>query len=204
MSTIRKDSIIKRNDRCPCGSGKKFKTCHSADAPQNRGNYVAPQRSMSYIDTGESAVRYVICDRTGVKFFSDVDNRILVFPSRETATAVALLDEFGSQEPAEINVAGVGPTKWEHLQAKLPFIEVESVEHAIELVRARIAKMQEQISGEKSQESKEEISEEKACAEESGQVGLGEGPDSGGRTVVNPVGTALDDSGGANKTSHAD
>lgn len=170
MSTIRKDSIIKRNDRCPCGSGKKFKVCHSADAPQNRVNYVAPQRSMNYIDTGESAVRYVICDRTGVKFFSDVDNRILVFPSRETATAVALLDEFGSQEPGEINVAGVGPTKWEHLQAKLPFVEVESVEHAIELVRARIAKMQEQISGEESQESKEESPPAVSAAEETGRV----------------------------------
>lgn len=159
MSTIRKDSIIKRNDRCPCGSGKKFKSCHSPTAPHNHASQYATQaRAMQYIDTGESAVRYVICDRTGVKFFSDVDNKILVFPSREIATAVALLDEFGSQEPGEINVAGVGPTKWEHLQAKLPFVEVESVERAVELVRARIAKMQEQISGQESQESKEEES----------------------------------------------
>lgn len=158
MSTIRKDSIIKRNDRCPCGSGKKFKACHSSDAPQNRMSYAAPARAMSYIDTGESAVRYVICDSTGVKFFSDVDNKILVFPSREAATAVALLDVFDSQAPGEINVAGVGPTKWEHLQAKLPFIEVESVEHAITLVHARITKMQEQISGQEHQEDKEENS----------------------------------------------
>lgn len=178
MSTIRKDSIIKRNEKCPCGSGKKFKACHSPDAPQNRMSYAAPARAMSYIDTGESAVRYVICDSTGVKFFSDVDNKILVFKSREDATAIALLDEFGSQEPGEINVAGVGPTKWEHLQAKLPFIEVESVEHAITLVQARITKMQEQISGQESQEENSE--EEKIGTEESGQVGLGEGPDSGG------------------------
>ena len=177
MSTIRKDSMIKRNDRCPCGSGKKFKACHSPAAPQNQVNYVAPARSMNYIDTGESAVRYVICDRTGVKFFSDVDNRILVFPSRETATAVALLDEFGSQEPGEINVAGVGPTKWEHLQAKLPFIEVESVEHAIELVRARIDKMQEQISGEESQENKEENPQAVADASTSGGDSAAESAD---------------------------
>jgi hypothetical protein len=160
VSTIRNDSIIRRNDRCPCGSGKKFKACHSPDAPQNRKNYFAPQRSMSYIDTGESAVRYVICDRTGVKFFSDVDNKILVFPSRDAATAVALMEEFASQEPGEINVAGVGATKWEHLQSKLPFIEVESIEQAMELVRARIAKMQEQISGQESQEGKEKSTEE--------------------------------------------
>ena len=159
MSTIRKDSVIKRNDRCPCGSGKKFKACHSPDAPQNRVSYSAPAKAMSYIDTGESPVRYVICDRTGVKFFSDVENKILVFSSREIATAVALLDEFSSQEPGEINVAGVGPTKWEHLQSKLPFIEVDSVEQAVELVRARIAKMQEQISGQETQESKEENSQ---------------------------------------------
>lgn len=179
MSTIRKDSIIKRNDRCPCGSGKKFKTCHSPDAPQNRISYSASARAMSYIDTGESAVRYVICDQTGVKFFSDVDNRILVFPSRESATAVALLEEFGSQEPGEINVAGVGPTKWEHLQAKLPFIEVESIEHAIELVRARIAKMQEQISGEESQEenSKEENTQAVADATTSGGDSAAESAD---------------------------
>lgn len=177
MSTIRKDSIIKRNDRCPCGSGKKFKACHSPDAPQNRVSYSAPAKAMSYIDTGESAVRYVICDRTGVKFFSDVDNRILVFPSRETATAVALLDEFGSQEPGEINVAGVGPTKWEHLQTKLPFIEVESVEQAIELVRARIDKMQEQISGEESQENKEENPQAVADASTSGGDSAAESAD---------------------------
>ena len=160
MSTIRKDSIIKRNDRCPCGSGKKFKACHSPDAPQHHTSYAAKAKSMQYIDTGESAVRYVICDSTGVKFFSDVDNKILVFPSREAATAVALMDEFANQEAGEINVAGVGATKWEHLQSKLPFIEVESVEHAMELVRARIAKMQEQISGQESQEGKEESTEE--------------------------------------------
>lgn len=170
MSTIRKDSIIKRNDRCPCGSGKKFKTCHSPDAPQNRVSYSAPVKAMSYIDTGEFAVRYVICDRTGVKFFSDVDNRILVFPSREAATAVALLEEFGSQEPGEINVAGVGPTKWEHLQAKLPFIEVESVEQAIELVRARIAKMQEQLNGE---EITEETQPQEIAAPEGQEGGSG-------------------------------
>ncbi len=177
MSTIRKDSIIKRNDRCPCGSGKKFKACHSADAPQNRVNYVAPARSMSYIDTGESAVRYVICDSTGVKFFSDVDNKILVFKSREDATAIALLEEFGSQEPGEINVAGVGPTKWEHLQAKLPFIEVESIEQAVELVRARIAKMQEQISGQESQENKEENPQAVADASTSGGDSAAESAD---------------------------
>lgn len=170
MSTIRKDSIIKRNDRCPCGSGKKFKVCHSPDAPQNRMSYSAPAKAMNYIDTGESAVRYVICDQTGVKFFSDVDNKILVFNSREDATAVALLDEFGSQEPGEINVAGVGPTKWEHLQSKLPFIEVESIEHAIELVRARIAKMQEQIRDEEDPEIKEESPQAVSAAEETGGV----------------------------------
>lgn len=170
MSTIRKDSIIKRNDRCPCGSGKKFKACHSPDAPQNHTSYAAKAKSMQYIDTGESAVRYVICDSTGVKFFSDVDNKILVFPSREAATAVALMDEFANQEPGEINVAGVGATKWEHLQSKLPFIEVESVEQAMELVRARIAKMQEHING---QENTEETQPQEVTAPEGQEGGAG-------------------------------
>jgi hypothetical protein len=142
MTTIRKNSIIKRNDRCPCGSGKKFKSCHSPDAPSNRNSYAPAAKAASYIDTGESAVKYVICDDTGVKFFSDIDNKILVFSSREEAVAIAHLEEFADQAPGEINVAGVGPTKWEHLQATLPFIEVKSVEHAVELIKARMGVQQ--------------------------------------------------------------
>ena len=127
---IREGDIIRRNERCPCGSGRKFKVCHSPDAPAIRNSYAAKARSMSYIDTGESPVRYVICDETGVRFFADVENRIIVFPTREMATAIAMLEDFSEQAPGEINVAGVGETKWERLKEKLPYIEVETVEQA--------------------------------------------------------------------------
>jgi len=93
---------------------------------------------VQYIDTGEAGVRWVICDDTGVKFFADIDNRILVFKTRADATTVALLDDFAGQEAGEINVASVGPTKWAHLQETLPFVEIDDVQAGIELLRARI------------------------------------------------------------------
>ena len=136
MSTIRRGNIVRRNDRCVCGSGKKFKHCCSPDAPSRPKQYVKP---VQYIDTGEEAIRWVICDDTGVKFFSDKDNRILVFKSRADATSIALLDDFAGQEAGEINVAGVGPSKWAHLQEILPFVEVDYVSTGIELLRERMA-----------------------------------------------------------------
>jgi hypothetical protein len=45
---------------------------------------------------------------------------------------------FADREPGEINVAGVGPTKWAHLQETLPFLEVVSVEQALALIDERI------------------------------------------------------------------
>jgi hypothetical protein len=42
-------------------------------------------------------------------------------------------------------VAGVGPTKWQTLQEKLPYIEVEDAETAVALIRERIEYAKEQI-----------------------------------------------------------
>lgn len=137
MSTIRRGNVLRRNDRCVCGSGKKFKHCCSPDAP-NQPRAMPHAQPVQYIDTGEEPVRWVICDDTGVKFFSDKDNRILVFKTKADATTVALLDDFAGQEAGEINVAGVGPTKWAHLQEILPFVEIDDVEAGIALLRARM------------------------------------------------------------------
>ena len=135
MSAIRRTRFVKRNDRCPCGSNKKFKRCCSPEASKHPNSYMKPVR---YIDTGEEAIRYVISDSTGVKFFSDKDNNVLVFQTRQDAVAIAQLEEFADQDPGDINVAGVGPTKWERLKEKLPYIEVASAEHATALLRERI------------------------------------------------------------------
>jgi hypothetical protein len=137
MTIVRRGNFVRRNDRCPCGSNKKFKRCCATNATVTVANNPGV-KPVHYIDTGESAARYVICDSTGVKFFSDKDGRILVFSTRDEATAIALLEDFVGQDPGDINVASVGQTKWEHLQATLPFIEVKSVEHAVELIRERI------------------------------------------------------------------
>lgn len=131
MSTIRREHSIKRNDKCVCGSNKKFKRCCSPDAPV--------QPVMPYIDSGEAAVRWVICDRAGTALFADKDNRALVFKSKNVAHAMAQLEEFSSQDPGDINVSGVGETKWAHLQEIIPFIEIDDIEEASRLLRERIA-----------------------------------------------------------------
>ena len=153
MTPIRKTAAPKRNDRCECGSGKKYKYCCLPNA--------APQpvvsRSVQYIDSGEAAARWVISDQTGTKFFSDKDGRVLVFADKAAATGVALLDEFADQEPGEVNVAAVGPTKWIILQEKLPFIEIDNVDVGAALVRERIAFKTSQL------ESAEDTPEDGTC-----------------------------------------
>jgi hypothetical protein len=109
-----------------------------------------PQRVAQYIDSGEEAVRYVISNANGTGFFSDKDGKIIVFKNRAEAFAIATLSEFEDQEPGEINVAGVGPTKWQHLQETLPFIEVNGVEDAMVLVKERIEYMQQQLQEQES------------------------------------------------------
>lgn len=136
---LKRGTGTRRNDRCVCGSGKKFKYCCSPDAVRQPG---APVKKTHYIDTGEVAVRYVISDEKGTSFFSTKDNQIIVFQTRADAIAIATLDEFAAVEAGEINVAGVGATKWKHLQEKLPFVEVANAEDAVALVRERMQHMQ--------------------------------------------------------------
>lgn len=136
MSIRRSANFIKRNDRCPCGSGRKFKSCCSPNAPDSRSR-VHVWRHNSF-DSGEQSVRWLITNATTTQFFADKDNRALVFKNQADAIAVASLDEFHEQEPGDINVAGVGETKWQHLQSKVPFVEIEDVAQAVKLVRERI------------------------------------------------------------------
>ena len=143
---LRKQAAPRRNERCWCGSGKKYKYC-CLPAP-----VVQPQRVIQYIDSGEEAVRYVICNARGTGFFSTKDNQVIVFPDRATAYAIATLDDFESQAPGEINVAGVGSTKWEHLQQTLPFVEVADVDAAATLVRERIDYLLEKMNEAETQE----------------------------------------------------
>lgn len=138
MTTIRNSPIYaKRNDPCPCGSGAKYKKCCSPDAA--RGGSAPGTRAVPYIDSGETAVRWVICNEKGTSFFSDKDDKILVFTDKAVAFAVAHLDDFASQEPGEINVAAVGAEKFTHLCETLPYVEVTELAPAIELIRERIA-----------------------------------------------------------------
>lgn len=135
MPPIRRNVLTRRNDRCPCGSQRKFKKCCGLTVAG-----VAPQVKTvpQFIDTGEIAIRWVIVDNTGTRLFSDKDNRALVFASKGAAFAIATLDLFSSQAPGDINVAGVGETKLKHLQETISYVEVE-VDTAEALVRERIA-----------------------------------------------------------------
>jgi hypothetical protein len=132
---LKRGTGIRRNDRCICGSGKKFKYCCSATAVRQPGS---PVKKTHYIDTGEVPVRYVITDEKGTSFFSTKDNQVIVFQNRADAIAIATLDDFAAAEAGEINVAGVGETKWKHLQEKLPFVEVNSAEEAAVFIRERM------------------------------------------------------------------
>jgi hypothetical protein len=145
---------IGRNDSCPCGSGTKFKRCHGAPEGAARVPEVR-----HYIDTGESPVRWVISNDSGTAFFADKQGRVMVFADKSIALEIAQLDMFASQEPNEINVAGVGPTKWQHLQESLPFLEVSSAEMAIALIQERISA---KTAGEEVAESVPEINQELA------------------------------------------
>lgn len=135
MTQLRRLNRFGRNEPCPCGSGHKFKRCCGGSTGRPQG--IGPN-GVTYIDSGEDAVRWVICDDKGTSFFSDKDNRVIVFNDKPTAIAVAHLTEFSDQSAGEINVAGVGPSKFEHLREVMPYVEVENIESAVALIRERI------------------------------------------------------------------
>jgi hypothetical protein len=145
---------IGRNELCPCGSGTKFKRCHGSPEGAARVPEVR-----HYIDEGESPVRWVISNDKGTAFFADKQGRVMVFADKSLAVQIARLDMFATQEPNEINVAGVGPSKWQHLQETLPFLEVQSAEMAVALIQERIAA---KTAGEEVAESVPEINPEVA------------------------------------------
>lgn len=148
MSKKKVRKHIGRNESCPCGSRIKFKRCHGRDPNDHR--VVAVKQ---YVDSDEAPVRWVITNDTATAFFSDIKNRILVFADRQIAVDVIRLDIFAGAGPNEINLAGVGQTKWQHLQDTLPFIEVNSFDMAQALLQERIEnKTVELTSGEETKD----------------------------------------------------
>jgi hypothetical protein len=141
--SIRKPHGPKRNDQCPCGRGNKFKWCCGAVSVVR-----PPKRVHEIIDRGEPATRWVIVDDSGTRLFADKDNRALVFSSRELAHEIATLPEFHEQAPGEINVAGVGPTKFAVLQGKVPYVEIACYDEAAVLVRERLAQQDHELNKE--------------------------------------------------------
>jgi len=136
---------IGRNEACPCGSGDKFKRCHGR--PVN--SQIVPMIKQ-FIDSGETPVRWAISNQKGTAFFVDKQGRILVFADKQVAVDVAHMSLFSAQTENEINIAGIGPTKWQHLQETLPYVEVASFGVAEALIKERVdAQMANmQISGE--------------------------------------------------------
>jgi hypothetical protein len=103
-----------------------------------------------FIDSGETPVRWAISNQKGTAFFVDKQGRILVFADKQVAVDVAHMSLFSAQTENEINIAGIGPTKWQHLQETLPYVEVASFGVAEALIKERVdAQMANmQISGE--------------------------------------------------------
>lgn len=131
--SIRNRNRVGRNEPCPCGSGGKFKKCHGRP-----DNSQVEHMVKQFIDSGEEPIRWAITNDTATAFFVDKQGRILVFADRGIAVTIAQLDLFSAQAENEINIAGIGPTKWQHLQETLPFLEVPSLEMALALIKERI------------------------------------------------------------------
>jgi len=155
---------IGRNEQCPCESGNKFKYCHG----RNEQSIIRPEIKQ-FIDTGEEPVRWVISSSTGTAFFVDKAGRVLVFPTKAMATEIQRHELFSEQDPNEINVAGVGPSKWAHLQEILPFVEVASAEAAVVFIQERIEAQQTISPEEEVDHGPKDSEESEVSAEGSGQ-----------------------------------
>ena len=150
---LRKSARFPRNNRCYCGSGKKHKYCCQLRAAE-QPTFVA--QKTTYIDSGEAPARYVITDSRGTSFFSDKTGAILVFSSKADAFAIATDSVFAAAEPGEINVAGVGASKWAAIQKDLPFVEPVDVAHARKLVYDRMDHKLAELEAERADASQDE------------------------------------------------
>lgn len=144
---VSRNNRVGRNQHCPCNSGKKYKKCCINKRNRSVWNSM-PESQPRAIDYGEDPIKWVICDQTGKKFFVDKQGRILVFSLKDTAHAAATLEVFSEQGPNEINVAGVGATKWKKIQDELPHVEVENIEMATALINERIDYQKAQLESE--------------------------------------------------------
>jgi len=78
----------------------------------------------------------------------------MVFTTRDSAEAIARMSEFDDQVPGEINVVGVGKTKWKLLSERLPVVEFsdETLADAQQSIRDKIAFALEQYETEEVEE----------------------------------------------------
>lgn len=125
---------VRRNDACPCGSGNKFKKCHG----RGTNSTIIPEIKRM-LDATEQPVRWLITNASTTSFFSDKQGRMLVFPNRDIARQIALLDLFTDQTLNEIYVAPIGENAWKQLQDTLPFVAVPNLETGKALIEERIA-----------------------------------------------------------------
>jgi hypothetical protein len=97
------------------------------------------------LNSEENPVRWVITNRLATSFFADKQGRMLVFPSRDVARRIALLDLFADQTPNEIYVAPIGENTWKHLQDTMPFIDVPNFETGAALIEERVLDQRERL-----------------------------------------------------------
>lgn len=138
---LRREARPRRNERCFCGSGKKYKYCHARNAVAQ-----PHKRDTAYLDYDEVPIRFVIANSEGTGFFSTKDGKIMVFMSAHSAEAIARLPEFDDQVPGEINIVGIGHTKWQFFQERLPTVEFSDDAQAVaaQCIRDKISHALEQ------------------------------------------------------------
>ena len=124
---------VNRNALCPCGSGAKFKNCHGRD-PRN----YKPITRKQYCARNATPIRWLISNELGRSFFSNADNRILVFTDKQIAVDLVRSYLFNTTDLRELQIADIDEASWQSLRETVPFIEVSDLPTAIELVSARI------------------------------------------------------------------
>lgn len=125
---------VQRNAACPCGSGNKYKKCHGRGVSST----IIPEIKRM-LSAEERPVRWVITNAATTSFFADKQGRMLVFPTRDVARQIALLDLFTDQTLNEIYVAPIGENAWLHVQNTMPFIDVPNLETGRALIAERVA-----------------------------------------------------------------
>jgi hypothetical protein len=121
--------MTSRNERCPCGSGKKFKRCCGQLLNTTERYYMTPRYRLTDADTHHFFVMDMPHAAAGLDDGNPLRNqygKILVFLSR--AAAIAFGQSLGRPKAVYVTI-GMGDEKWKLFQAENEYAIVN--EHGV-------------------------------------------------------------------------